>query len=522
MKWYGYLLGISFFWQCFTGSAFSMAPQELFKEDPAAVVMDGRELFQIKTRTGLLSAQDRAELIQKRIEDLAADPYIPAEEIETEEDEGGDLEIRARHIILLTITEADADAENKTMEQLTEDRQSEIRDAVLQYRKVREREQLLWQIGKAVLLTSLFVGMLFLSGSMHRRFWQMFHEKRLLLEIRRLPGGRWLPLSTVRNVISYSVFLFLWLFRLLLLYFYVSFILGLFPWTAIYSQRLLLYVEAAAQSVGAIFLQYLPDLGMIILLVGLSFFVLKIFRFFFSQIKAGKITLEGFYPEWADSTYKIVRFIVIIVTIISVFPYIPGSQSLAFQGISVFLGVLLSLGSSSAVSNVVAGVALIYTRSYSIGDRVQMGEHTGDVIEKSLLATRIRTIKNEDITIPNAVILNNPVINFSSSQPDEALILHAEVTISYEVSPVLVQKLLIEAACATEGVLQSPEPFVFQKNLGDVFVNYEINAYTDVPAQMADTYSFLYENILETFHEAQIELLTPQHIQVYNGMRKRQ
>ncbi len=225
--------------------------------------------------------------------------------------------------------------------------------------------------------------------------------------------------------------------------------------------------------------------------------------------------MDGFYAEWAESTYKIIRFFIIVLAIISAFPYIPGSQSLAFQGISVFLGVLFSLGSSSAVANVIAGVALIYTRSYAIGDRVKIGEHMGDVMEKSLLATRIRTIKNEDITIPNSVILNNPVINYTSSLKDSSLILYAQVTVSYEVSYQTVHELLLKSAMATLGILHEPEPFVFQKNLNDVAITYEINVYTKKPEQMVEIYSDLYKNIILTFQNAGIDLLTPQHIKVY-------
>jgi small-conductance mechanosensitive channel len=239
----------------------------------------------------------------------------------------------------------------------------------------------------------------------------------------------------------------------------------------------------------------------------------------FTELERGTIGFRTFYPEWAEPTYKIVRFLVIALTLIIVFPYLPGAKSPAFQGISIFLGVLFSLGSTSAVANVVAGVILTYMRAFKIGDRVKIADTIGDVMEKTLLVTRVRTIKNVDITIANAMVLGTHIINFSSSGQGEGLILHTTVTIGYDAPWRTVHQLLIDAALSTECILKKPEPFIFQTALDDFYVHYELNAYTDQPSRMAKIYSDLHANIQDKFNNAGVEIMSPHFSSVRDGNR---
>jgi small-conductance mechanosensitive channel len=201
------------------------------------------------------------------------------------------------------------------------------------------------------------------------------------------------------------------------------------------------------------------------------------------------------------------------------FPYIPGHSSPAFQGVSIFVGVLFSLGSAGAVSNIIAGVLLTYTRAFQIGDRIKIGDTFGDVLEKSLLATRIRTIKNEDVTVPNALVLSSHVVNFSSCAATGGLILHTSVTIGYDAPWRKVHELLIAAALSTRGILKSPDPFVLQTALNDFYVTYEINAYTDEPVRMVSVYAELHQNIQDSFNEAGVEICSPHFAAVRDANR---
>jgi small-conductance mechanosensitive channel len=246
-------------------------------------------------------------------------------------------------------------------------------------------------------------------------------------------------------------------------------------------------------------------------------YILKVIALFFSGITRGAITFAGFHRDWAEPTYKIVRFLVIVFAAIAIFPYIPGSQSEGFRGISVFLGLLISLGSAASIGNIVAGIVLTYMRPFQVGDRVQIADTTGDVMEKTLLVTRIRTIKNVDVTIPNAMVLGSHLSNYSSSSKDHGLILHTSVTIGYDAPWQEVHELLIAAARSTMHILAKPEPFVLQTSLNDFYVTYEINAYTDQPNLMATIYAELHQHIQDTFNEAGLEIMSPHYTQIRDG-----
>ena len=236
---------------------------------------------------------------------------------------------------------------------------------------------------------------------------------------------------------------------------------------------------------------------------------MKFLHFLTHEIEIGKLVIPGFYRDWAQPTFNLLRIFIYAFTFIIIFPYLPGSDSPIFRGVSVFLGLLISIGSSSAIGNIVAGLVITYMRAFKVGDRVKIGDATGDVIEKTMLVTRLRTIKNEEVTIPNSAILNGNTINYSTSARELGLILNTEVTIGYDVPWRKVHELLISAAQKTENINESPEPFVLQTNLNDFYVNYQLNAYTDDADKAAKIYSDLHSKIQDEFNEAGVEILSP-------------
>jgi small-conductance mechanosensitive channel len=275
----------------------------------------------------------------------------------------------------------------------------------------------------------------------------------------------------------------------------------------------------ALRTVGSAILGSLPSIAFLVVVAAIAWVAIKFVHLLFSAIESGTVILPGFYPDWAQPTYKIVRFVIIVIAAIAMFPYIPGSGSIAFRGISLFIGAVLSLGSSSAVSNVIAGVVLTYTRAFQLGDRVQIGEASGDVVDRTLLVTRIRTIKNVDVTIPNSQVLSSHVSNFTSRARHGGVILHTTVTIGYDAPWRTVHELLIGAARATPDVLADPAPFVLQTSLDDFFVSYQINASTDSPDRMAQTYSTLHQNIQDAFSRAGVEIMSPHYGALRDGNR---
>jgi small-conductance mechanosensitive channel len=218
----------------------------------------------------------------------------------------------------------------------------------------------------------------------------------------------------------------------LLLYFYIPLVFSFFPWTRSYGTALLSYVFSPIVAGWTAFVDYLPSLLVVFVIIFFAYVAFRLARVLFRELERGSITWPGFYPEWAMPTLKIVQLLILAFAVVVAFPYLPDSNSPAFKGVSIFLGVLFSLGSSSAVSNVIAGVLLTYTRAFHIGDRVQIADTVGDVLEKSLLATQIHNIKNVIVTIPNALVLSSQVINYSQSSQSQPLILHVTVSIGYD------------------------------------------------------------------------------------------
>lgn len=264
-------------------------------------------------------------------------------------------------------------------------------------------------------------------------------------------------------------------------------------------------------------INYLPDLLFLLILFIIVRFGLRILRLFFQGLKRERIEFAGFYPEWADPTYKLVRFLVILFALILAFPYLPGNDSPAFQAASLFLGVLVSLGSAGAVANIIAGIMIIYMRAFEIGDYVRIADAEGNVIERNMFVTRIITRKNVEIAIPNSMVLSNHIINFSAQAREGSLVLHTEVTIGYDVPWQKVHECLLEAAGKTEGIEKDPAPFVLQTGLDDFYVSYQINGHTKEPQRMAEIYSTLFSHIQDAFHKAKIEIASPHLSAIRDG-----
>ncbi len=221
--------------------------------------------------------------------------------------------------------------------------------------------------------------------------------------------------------------------------------------------------------------------------------------------------LPGFYADWANPTYQIIKVLIIAFMLVVIFPYLPGSDSPIFKGVSVFLGFLFTFGSAGSLSNIISGLVLTYMRLFKIGDRVKIADVTGDVIEKSLLVTRIRTTKNEIISIPNSTIMNSPTINYSSDAQDKGLIMYTTVTIGYDVPWRDMHQALTDAALRCELVLKEPAPFVLQTSLDDFYVSYQVNLYTREANRQAFIYSELHKHIQDVCNERGIEIMSPHY-----------
>jgi small-conductance mechanosensitive channel len=308
-----------------------------------------------------------------------------------------------------------------------------------------------------------------------------------------------------------------WIVLILLIVSTLLSIFYLLPWTKDISIALVGFVVNPLKNILVSFWEYVPNLITIIVILIVARLIIRFFKFIKEELEKETLKIPGFYPEWALPTFNIFRVLIIIFTIVAVWPYLPGSGSQVFQGVSVFFGLVFSLTSASALSNFMAGLTITYTRAFKLGDRVKIGDVTGDIIEKSMLVTKIRTIKNEEITVPNNKIMNSEVINYSTCAPDMGLIMHTSVTIGYDAPWRQVHQLLIDAALHTQQILKNPKPFVLQSALNDFYICYELKAYTRSPNEMAVIFSNLHQNIQDSFNKAGVEIMSPHYKAVRDG-----
>jgi small-conductance mechanosensitive channel len=296
---------------------------------------------------------------------------------------------------------------------------------------------------------------------------------------------------------------------LIAVYLYLSSVLILFPWTRGLAGSLVSLLVDPLRTIGLGFLQNVPKLAFLVILFIITRYLLKLIRLYFQNIADGSAVLPGFDPEWAEPTYRLIRILLVAFMVIVAYPYIPGSGSEAFKGVSLFIGVLFSLGSSSLIGNLIAGYTMTYRRAFRIGDRVMIGTYLGDVEQVRLMVTYLRTLKNELVAIPNSMILNGEVVNYSTLASKQGLILHTTVGIGYETPWRQVEGMLLEAAARVPGLLREPPPYVLYKGLGDFCITYEINAFCADPQAMFQLYAELQRNILDLFNEYGVQIMTP-------------
>jgi len=483
------------------------------QQDRAAVRFEGEELFLVG-RVGSFSPAERARLIEQRIHDLASRTLVPVPVIHVV-DLPTSTDILADELLLVTITSEDAHLLNKSRRQIADDAAVAIQRAIQTGRSRYAPRSLVLGAILALLATVAIIALIkvlswtYRGAVAHADGW--FGEKGLRIQH--------LQLMTREQLIRLTIGLFRPLYLLLLgaaCAGYLAVVLSLFPWTSTIVRSVGGYVLAPIRAMFATLVAYIPNVFFLLVIVVVSHYAIKFVALIFREVGKGNLVIPDFDPEWSEPTYKIVRFLIIAFTAVVAFPYLPGAASPAFRGISLFLGLLLSLASSSAISNMIAGTILTYTNAFRVGDRVRIADTTGDVVEKTLLVTRLRTIKNVDVTIPNGMVLAGQITNYSTGA-ERGLILHTSVTIGYDAPWRRVHELLLGAAARTDGLLREPVPFILQTSLDDFYVTYELNVFTHDAQRMAAIYSDLHQNIQDSFNEGGVEIMSPHYEALRDG-----
>lgn len=479
--------------------------------DGFPVVLDDIVLFQIREGVeGVTTAKERANIIEQRILAIANTPDITPDDIRFETRDSQSV-VLAKDTVLLTINERDAEAYDETHPELAEVVVDRVRTGLGDYREKRSIRRLTTSIVTTVISTLALV--LFLRGL-------LLIASKLLLRIRALrrTGNLRLQFQSFQllgaGATSYLLTGLVKLGRvaltLLALYLYVPFVLSQFPATEALGDSLLEDIAFRLNSLAQTFVAYLPKLAMIGVIALIAYYVAQFARQVIIELGRPGI-YPWFYEEWVQPTIRLVTFLIGAIALVMAGPYLPGFGSPAFQGVSLFIGALLTLGSSSAVSNALSGLILIYTRAFQLGDFIRIDDVVGEVQDKSLFVTRMLTPKRETVTIPNSSVLNSNVTNYSAicRETNGHLLLHTTITLGYDVPWRNVHDVLIDAAKATTHVEMEPRPFVLQTSLNDFNVSYQLNVYTAAPEKMPGIYSELHQNIQDKCNEADIEILSP-------------
>lgn len=487
------------------------------KQQKFPVVVNNDTLFHVQNRLGSLSAMERSQRTQNILNRLEENLMVTADSLKIQDAELT-TDILYNEEIVFSVSDTDADSLHADRYQLASLYRSKMVAAIKNYKNQTNFYTLLIRGAEGVLILAILITIIVFINK---------YSNRILARLTKWLSGK-LKGVKIKNyeVITKtgSIVLFRKLFQLLkylfiilLIYATLPFIFRLFPWTKGWSDKLIDFVLNPLNNILKSIVNFVPDLIAIIIIFMIFRYANKAIKFLASEIETGKLNIPGFYSDWAQPSYNIVRFILYIFMVVVIWPFLPGSDSEIFKGVSVFVGLLVSFGSSSAIGNIVAGLVITYMRPFRIGDRVKIGDVTGDVIEKAFLVTRVKTIKNEIITIPNAAILNGNTVNYSLIAKEEGLVLHTTVTIGYDVPWPKVHQMLIEAALRCDGIQKDKQPFVLQTSLDDWYVSYQLNAFTDSPGQMALIYSRLHQEIQNVFFENGVEIMSPHYQTVRDG-----
>ena len=481
------------------------------------VIAEGDTLFYLFTKRGGYAPQQRAQMTGAAIEEIGKRFNLRPDSVSIDHsDIVSDLMYGNK--VLLSLTDQDALWEGVSRDSLAKER----RQNVITKLHEMKAEHSVWRMAKRILYFLLVIVGQYLLFRLTNWLFRKLKVRILRLKDTKIKpvsiqGYELLDAQKQANLLVFLAGIGRYILMGIQLVITVPLIFIIFPQTEGLAYRLLGYIWNPIRNIFVDIIDYIPNLFTIVVIWYAVKYLVRMVLYLAREIEAGRLKFNGFYPDWAMPTFHIVRFLLYAFMIAMIYPYLPGSKSGVFQGISVFVGLIVSLGSSTVIGNIIAGLAITYMRPFKMGVRIKLNDTTGDIIEKTPLVTRIRTPKNEVVTVPNSFIMSSHTVNYSTSAREYGLIIHSEVSIGYDVPWRQVNQILIDAALNTPGVVDDPRPFVLETSLSDWYPVYQINAYIKEAHKMAQIYSDLHQTIQDKFNEAGIEIMSPHYMAVRDG-----
>ncbi|MEX1187106.1 MAG: mechanosensitive ion channel domain-containing protein [Gemmatimonadaceae bacterium] len=478
--------------------------------DTAALIVQNRTIIVFRGPLGARDPQERAAAASERIR-AAARADGPGDVTIRRVPEGVVIYSRLRP--LFAVTHADADGlAGETLDQVAVQSARRVQDAIRLERDQRSlayNARAVLQAAFAIALFALFMRALVLGrrrlgARAERRAWARIQELRVggytLLDRRQI-------LTTGRRTFDLAI----WAIGLFAAYLALTFILTRFPFSRPWGEALGSYLVNTVAELTLGVVTAIPGLFTVLLIFFGTRFLARLVKALFGAIEAGQVSVPWAHPDTAKPTRRLIVALLWVFALVVAYPYLPGSDSNVFKGVSVFAGLVLSLGSSGIVNQAMSGLVLMYSRAMRAGDYVHIGGVEGTVTEVGMLSTKVRTNKLEEVTIPNALLVSQTTKNYTRLAAEQGVILYTTVTIGYDTPWRQVHALLELAASRTTGVRSEPRPFVRQLALSDHYPEYQLNVYLDRPETRIDVLSKLHMNIQDAFNEFGVQIMSPHY-----------
>lgn len=476
--------------------------------DSAALIVQNRAVFVFRAPFGSRTASERAEEASRRIRAFAesgATDSVVARPI------AQGMLLVAGQRGMFTITPADVDSlGGETVEAASRAAIQRLEIAIVAEREQRSLVHLLTAIGFSILATILFLVVLRLLRK----------GRQITLDHMPTVAGPRIPRAAVGNftlldaeqILAFLrriVDLLAWGFGLFSAYLWLTYVLTRFPYSAPWGEALGTYLITTVRNLTLAALGAIPGLFTVVIIFFATRFFTRLVGTFFSAVEAGDVTVPWVHADTAHPTRRLLSALLWVFALVVAYPYLPGSGSDVFKGVSVFVGIVLSLGSSGVVSQAMSGLVLMYSRALKAGDYVRIGDTEGIVAELGMLSTKIRTNKDEEVTLPNGVVVGTTTKNYTRLVTERGVVLYTSVSVRYDVPWRQVHAMLNEAASRTSSLRTDPPPFVLQTALSDWYVEYQLNVRLDEPHRRMRALSELHACIQDVFYENGVELLSP-------------
>lgn len=481
------------------------------RAEPAPLVVWNREVTVFRTTYQGLSPEERAEAAARRIRDLP--PTALRDTVRSQAARLGAWEGRIIDVgghALFGILPGDVDsAAGETFESKVAQAEDRLHEALSARARSQSTPLLLRGVLFSALATFLLVLLLSVARRLRRRLWSRFVSRPGPIAKLRIAG--WDLDHQVRGAIAKLADLLFWVFSAFALYLWITFVLSQFPYTQPWGEAFGDRLLGALATLGLGVLHALPGLGMVVLIFFVTRIALNALARFFEAIERERISFPGIHSDTAAATRRILTALLWIFAIVVAYPYLPGSQTEVFKGISVLAGLLVTLGASGVFGQVMSGLVVIYSRAVRLGEFVRIGEHEGIVSEIGMLSAKIKTIRKEEITIPNSVLVSTVTTNYSRLAGDEGAILATSISVGYDFPWRQVHALMTMAASRTSGVRKDPPPRILQRSLSDFAVEYQLHVHIERSKVRIFVLSELHGNILDAFNEFGVQILVPHY-----------